>query len=610
MLKIGTKLGLGIGVLLTLCVIIGLVSYTQTNTVREKLEEVTQIREPANSAVYALENRLVESAFAAFSYSSTDSLDATKAGIDALLESPGNARSDPTQRVLQSTSRLSGPVRASLQRVEKAASEHILLRMHLLRTMDTLHQHLGALDRLLTERIERSVREDDPVAYRRLQVVLGMQVQINAITKHLGSYLLTGDKLFVTSIRRADMQFREFLRAYRVLLLRREERAWSAELQPRAAQALGYVSKVLSLEQQRREQRASFLTLYRDTRLLLNEGLQSQTERALARAKNELIDAGRDANRTILAALVLSMLVGFGVGYVTTRNITKPLEQLTAVMQTTTSGRVAQKVSIATHDEFRLLGNAFNEMTDRIEKAEQERTESLRLFAVSMQRAQEEERSRIARELHDDLCQRLTGTKYQVEVLHDQLLPANKRMAKELDDVMGELDRSIAEVRRISFNLRPSVLDDFGLVAALRLLCTEFQRAHGIPATVEVADSLGDDIGTDTEIALYRIAQEALHNIGKHAGASKVRILLTRGEAFLRLRVEDDGKGFEQEDVAKKRGPGHGLGLISMRERAELLGGVCEVTSAPGTGTAVMIAIPWGGEVTDAKNQNSHSRRS
>ena len=114
--------------------------------------------------------------------------------------------------------------------LEVAAREHVLLRTTQGRTLDTLNRQLEALDRLLIDRIQNSVRVDDPIAYRRLQVVLGMQVQINAITKHLGSFLLTGDEQHVASIQKADAQFREFISAYQVLLLRSEEKTWASEL--------------------------------------------------------------------------------------------------------------------------------------------------------------------------------------------------------------------------------------------------------------------------------------------------------------------------------------------------------------------------------------------
>lgn len=610
MLKIGTKLGLGIGALLALCIIIGLVSYTQTATVRQKLQEVTQIREPANSAVYALENRLLATAFAAFGYSATDDQDLATVQLGGAGDSTELHATGTSLPALLAISGLSTPIRSGLTHLDSVARSHVLLKLHQQRALDTLYRHLEALDRLLVDRIQNSVRADDPIAYRRLQVVLGMQVQINAITKHLGLFLLTGDEKQVTSIRKAEAQFREFASAYQVLLLRPEEKTWALALRGQADQALGLTENMLSLEYERRTQRAAFLEEYRMLRLLFNEGLQGQTERSLAQAKAELLDAGRTANRTIIGALVLTVLVGVGVGYVTTRNITKPLAQLTTVMRAIAAGNTTQRVTIDTRDEFRLVGGTFNQMADQIEQGERLRTQSLRLFAIATQRAQEEERARIARELHDDLCQRLTGTKYRVEVLHDQLVPAHRRAAKDLDDVMQELDRSITEVRRMSFNLRPSVLDDFGLVAALRLLCTDFQRLHAIPATIRVEENIDDDLGGPADIALYRIAQEALTNVAKHASATRVQVQLTREDALIRLRIEDDGKGFLEEEAVKKRGAGHGLGLISMRERAELLGGTCAVTSAEGTGTVVTITIPRGGANADAKDQNSLSGRS
>ena len=606
MLRIGTKLGLGIGALLALCVIIGLVSYTQTATVQQKLEEVTLVRGPANSAVYALENRLVEIAFAAFSYSAMDEGGIRLAGLGASVSASEGRSIDSSAGVLNAAPGVSTPVRDGLSRLEIAAREHVLLRTTQGRTLDTLNRRLEGLDRLLIDRIQNSVRVDDPIAYRRLQVVLGMQVQISAITKHLGSFLLTGDEQHVASIRKADAQFREFISAYQVLLLRPEEKTWASELRSRSDLALRFAETVLSLEYERRKQRAAFLDQYRALRLVLNEGVQTQTERSLAKAKADLLDAGRTANTTILGALLLSLLVGVGVGYVTTRNITRPLDQLTGVMRAIAGGNISQRVAIRTHDEFRLVGDTFNQMADQIEEGERMRTESLRLFTIATQQAQEEERARIARELHDDLCQRLTGTKYRVEVLHDQVLSTHRRMAKDLDDVMQELDRSITEVRRMSFNLRPSVLDDFGLVPALRLLCSEFQKAHGITTSLEIAGDIGDDIGAHTEIALYRIAQEALTNVAKHAGATRVSVSLTREESFVRLHVEDDGKGFAYEEAVSKRGAGHGLGLISMRERAELLGGSCAVTSTGGKGTLVAITVPRGGDDANAKDQNPH----
>jgi signal transduction histidine kinase len=231
-------------------------------------------------------------------------------------------------------------------------------------------------------------------------------------------------------------------------------------------------------------------------------------------------------------------------------------------------------------------------MLERLKKAEQDRSAGLRRFASSMQRAQEEERARLSRELHDDLCQRLTGMKYRVEVLEDETVSDEHTVGEQLRDVREELDRSIAEVRRISSNLRPSVLDDFGLVTALRLLVKEFEKRTEIPVQVHCADDFPDDLHGDTEIALYRIAQEAPANITKHAQASAVEVRLSGQGDTVELSIRDNGRGIAAGDAPLKRAAGHGLGLLGMRERAELLGGDFEVDTEEGQGTAVTARLP------------------
>lgn len=590
MVKIGTKLGLGIGVLVLLCVSIGLISYQQTQMVGEKLQDLAGRREPANSAVYALENHLVETAFAAFGYSATGDRNFVDA-YDKGLTDPGWLR----RMIPGGESPLStddAALRLTFERLHDRAARNIELRSRFSRTMDSLQTEAEALDRLLIDRIQNAVTADDPIAYRRLQVVLGMQVQLTTLTKQLGTYLLTGETQHGERMDEAERQLREFARAYQLLLLKPEERAWAEELRGRLTRVLGLTATMRGLEQDRRTQLTAFLDLYRQLKVLLDQGVKTGTERGLERARQELLEAGTTANSTILVALVLSVLFGIGAGYVTTRSITLPLEHLTGIMRAIANGATTRRVEIRTNDELRLVGEAFNDMTDQLEAAERARLASLRMSAASMQRAQEEERARISRELHDDVCQRLTGTRYRVDVLQDGVPAGNRRMQRELEEVALELDRSISEVRRISSNLRPSVLDDFGLVAALRLLCSELQRSSGIAVQCEVPDATEDHVDGTTEIALYRIAQEALGNISKYAHAHHVDLHLGRGDAGVTLMIRDDGVGFAQDDVARSRAAGHGFGLRTMSERAELLGGRCDVKSEKNNGTTVTVFLP------------------
>jgi signal transduction histidine kinase len=221
-----------------------------------------------------------------------------------------------------------------------------------------------------------------------------------------------------------------------------------------------------------------------------------------------------------------------------------------------------------------------------------------------VQHAQENERKRISRELHDDLCQRLSGMKFRVEALEGETGPEQKWMGKQLRDFRHELDRAISEVRRISSNLRPSVLDDFGLVTALRLLCKDFERLHGVKTTLRLGSDESLQLDPNTEIALYRITQEALANVAKHAGASQLTLHLIRRPALVELLIQDNGHGFPQEIAEGAKGGGHGLGLMNMRERAELLGGTFEVDSEAEKGTCVSVTLPMGDLAVHEQDQN------
>ncbi len=230
-------------------------------------------------------------------------------------------------------------------------------------------------------------------------------------------------------------------------------------------------------------------------------------------------------------------------------------------------------------------------------ETERRRSEDLRRFAVSVQHAQEEERQRIARELHDDICQRLSGMKLNMEVLEDEIRLTDRRTSRVLRGFRKQFEQTISEVRRLSSNLRPTILDDFGLTIAMNLLVRDFEKSHGIPVRLESRNLSVGRLDPHVEIALYRIAQESLTNIARHAAATEIAIRLMCGENVAELIVRDNGNGFDEASVVNARESGHGMGLISMRERAELLGGSCVVTSELRGGTTVHASIPLKGPV-------------
>ncbi len=225
-----------------------------------------------------------------------------------------------------------------------------------------------------------------------------------------------------------------------------------------------------------------------------------------------------------------------------------------------------------------------------LEEVTRQRTEDLRAFGASVQSAQEEERRRIARELHDDFGQRLSGLKLNIEVFEDSV--SDRKTLSKLAHVKKQIDTMINEIRRTSAALHPSALDDFGLTIAVQLLCREIEKSHRIKVRFQAKNLDTQRYPPPTEIALFRIAQEALSNAARHAMATGISLQLAAADEAIHLTIEDNGKGFNVNSVHAKKGSARGLGLISMRERSENLGGSYEVTSAPSKGTKVHVTIP------------------
>ena len=212
--------------------------------------------------------------------------------------------------------------------------------------------------------------------------------------------------------------------------------------------------------------------------------------------------------------------------------------------------------------------------------------ETIRALLSDVISAQEEERRRIARELHDETAQTLTSLLVGLRALEESPEIAQAREAA------GALRTSVAaaleSVKRIARGLRPSILDDLGLEEALERLGAEMNRVHGFSVDLEVTGARVPRLAEATEVALYRIAQEALTNAGKHAAAKSVSVIVHRNHVTVRLVIEDDGKGF---DVAEALS-GRQLGLVGMRERAHLVGGSMSVESSRGRGTTIGVSVP------------------
>jgi signal transduction histidine kinase len=344
--------------------------------------------------------------------------------------------------------------------------------------------------------------------------------------------------------------------------------------------------------------------------------------RVLVRQPRELALAPALALRRRLlltgpALLALALLFAFGAG----RSVTQPLRVLGDAAARIASGDLSAPVPYVGEDEVGRLGGGLERMRsalqaslDEVRRANEElearveaRTHDLaRLYDELEQRdrirqrlihklisAQEDERRRMARELHDDTCQMLAAIAVGVDAALRSPEPAVA--AHTLGETKAVVSRALAGIHELIYDLRPSVLDDLGLLPAIRWLAARHLEPRGVAVRTELEAPLRA-VPPELEIAVFRVVQEALQNVARHAGAESVLIQLEERDGRLVVEVEDDGRGFDAASVATPGPDGRGLGLMGMRERVELLGGELKIDSEPGVGTHLTLSLPLPGE--------------
>jgi signal transduction histidine kinase len=242
-------------------------------------------------------------------------------------------------------------------------------------------------------------------------------------------------------------------------------------------------------------------------------------------------------------------------------------------------------IFVGLHDMNRILSAELAEraMTEqRLRSSE----ENLRALAAHLQSVREEERIHIAREIHDELGQALTGLKFDIGKLAKTACRDDPETAEKITGLSHNLDRIINSVRRIASGLRPEVLDEIGLSAAIEWQAREFQRRTGVRCTVEIEPGFADP-DKERSTALFRIFQELLTNVARHANATRVSARLADGNG-LSLVVEDNGRGVRSEELEGNKS----LGFLGLKERVLAFGGSIDVRGEEGKGTKVSVLIP------------------
>jgi two-component system sensor histidine kinase UhpB len=279
------------------------------------------------------------------------------------------------------------------------------------------------------------------------------------------------------------------------------------------------------------------------------------------------------------------IVLGFAVALTVVVNLfmlarrLEPLERLADEMERvdlTRRGpaRTAYPARSEGPEEVQRLERSFRRMLERLE-AERRRSASVAL------EAQEQERARVARDLHDEVNQSLTGLVLRLEAARAKAPP---ELASELAEIRAVANQAMEELVALARQLRPTALDDLGLTAALASQAEDLERQSGIATSFGAAGEFAD-LADEVQLVLYRVAQEALANAARHAGAESVVVRLARQDGRVELTVSDDGSGFAFDDA------GGGIGLEGMRERAMLVGGDLTIESRPGVGTRVRLVI-------------------
>jgi signal transduction histidine kinase len=311
---------------------------------------------------------------------------------------------------------------------------------------------------------------------------------------------------------------------------------------------------------------------------------------------------------------VLAMGAAVLLAWLIAGRITAPVRRLAADAAALGRGDLTRRTHAAGRDEVSVLAAVFNQMAEAVERhvadlrashlREQdarltaeaarsqivEREQQLQDLVRRLQVAQEEERRRVAYEIHDGLAQVAASAHQHLQTYADYHAPESPSEREALRRTVELVQRTVREARRVIAGLRPTALDDFGLATAIRLE-VEALRGEGWPATYD--ERLGDRrLPSTTETALFRVAQEALTNVRKHAGPARVAVTLEEHEDVVRLEVRDWGRGIGAVGPQDVPRPGEHLGLIGMQERVGLLGGRCIVDSQPGAGTRVIAEVP------------------
>lgn len=420
------------------------------------------------------------------------------------------------------------------------------------------------------------------------------------------------------------------------------------DIRNRAIKVMGHARHLLNLTEKGwkdTEEMSKVHTSIRQEQLALSSILDKHLTIHLQQlAKTEQIIAGKYHQisfifwGSIIAGIFITLYMIFYLG----RTVLTPITILREGIKHIGNGSLSYNLTVATGDEFEELASEFKSMAGKLAdsyteldrkiltrtqelsqaitylkkevservKAEEEQHKAeaqVHLLTQELLKVQEIERKRISLDLHDNVAQELSALKVMSETLFADPSTDQAQIQAKALEWAKVLKHSIGTVRELSYNLWPSSLEQMGIKTALAGYCRDFSKSNKIPVEFTSAgmDKISQGLSYDIAINLYRLVQEALNNIKKHAAANEIQVKLVASGSNIVLQIEDDGKGFDLEEVRERALTEKRFGLLGMQERVRLLAGSFKISSRPAEGTRLFVEIPWNtGENHEEKDHN------
>ena len=301
---------------------------------------------------------------------------------------------------------------------------------------------------------------------------------------------------------------------------------------------------------------------------------------------SQVVEPAQTSLRPVFIVLVVGLIAGAIVVSLGVRRVTDPIQSLVIQTRQVAAGDYGAQVNLSRIREIKELGTAFNEMVQQISKYRA----GVRQYVADITHTQEEERKRIARELHDDTVQSLIAIGQRIELIKGALDNPTETRSR-LTELRTMVTGTIASVRQFSRDLRPMTLEDLGLAASMQYLVNQLAQSGSITVHLKI-DGDVEGLSNDMEVAIYRILQEALNNVKRHAHATEVNVWAQFSKRYIRLTVQDNGQGFEVPEAITDFASIGNFGVMGLQERAQLFGGEATIKSEPGKGTAIRMIMP------------------